>query len=773
MDSGRISSDSDDASPGADPGLSAIAWSWLPWAMLGVSIVLSVLVLAFQLRGSEEAARQRFAFRVKETTQAIKERLSRYEMMLRAGANFLATSPLADRTDWQSFVAGLKIQAEYPGIQGVGFSRYVPGPELKAHVSAIRAEGFADYAVRPAGVRADYAVVVWLEPFDWRNQRAFGYDMLSEPTRRAAMERARDSGEPALSGKVKLMQETDDAPQAGFLMYVPLYRYREQARTVEERRIALAGYVYAPFRMNDLMRGILGTRESDIDLEISDGREPAGEHLMFDLDQSSSLTAAGDPARATALFRDTTDMEINGHHWQLRVASTPAFEATVDRTTAWIEAVACVAFGLLLFQALRATLQTRATALRLAARMTAELADREARLQALFESIRDAIIVADVEGNIEHCNPATAQMFGLPGEALIGRNVTALMPGSHRSGHDNYLSLAAASGKMHRITGTREFQALRSDGTEFPVELSLSQTGRGGERRFIAVLRDITERRRIDEELREHRDSLQVMVFERTADLIAAKVAAESASRAKTEFLANMSHELRTPMHAILSFASLGLKASSRSENSPAARYFGNIDTAGQRLMRLLNDLLDLARIEAQGVTIQTLPQPFAPLLAEVVEEMEPLARQHGHILSTGPGGSQALVSMDALRVGQVLRNLLNNAFRFSPPGGVIEIEYGESPPGWLQVSVHDQGIGIPSTEIELIFDKFVQSSRTRTGAGGTGLGLAICREIVTGHGGRIWAENNPAGDTCFRFTLPLAIAPASGEIEPELCAAG
>lgn len=225
-------------------------------------------------------------------------------------------------------------------------------------------------------------------------------------------------------------------------------------------------------------------------------------------------------------------------------------------------------------------------------------------------------------------------------------------------------------------------------------------------------------------------------------------------------------------MHAILSFASLGRNRQADGESkAPVERYFANIDSAAQRLMRLLDDLLDLSRMEATGLTIMPGPRRIAPLIEEVLEEIEPQASRKRLALRSELAECGARVNIDGLRIGQVLRNLLNNALRFSSSPGEIVIVGRVVEGAMLQITVRDSGVGIPPDELESIFAKFVQSSRTHSGAGGTGLGLAICREIVAAHGGRIWAENNAYGGASLHFTLPLANAPATDE-ELETCEA-
>jgi len=237
---------------------------------------------------------------------------------------------------------------------------------------------------------------------------------------------------------------------------------------------------------------------------------------------------------------------------------------------------------------------------------------------------------------------------------------------------------------------------------------------------------------------------------------------AQAADHAKSEFLANMSHEVRTPLHAILSFANFGKKKLESAPKDKIEAYFDRIETSGSRLLSLVNDLLDLSKLEAGQMVLHREVTDARMIVTGVVDELCSLiSERQVDILFERPD-DEVMAELDPMRIMQVVRNLMSNAVKFSPLDSTIDVKMLASE-HQIHLSVRDHGQGIPPEELETVFDKFVQSSKTKSGAGGTGLGLSISREIVKGHGGRIWAENHPEGGAIFRVELPIHV-PANKE---------
>lgn len=301
--------------------------------------------------------------------------------------------------------------------------------------------------------------------------------------------------------------------------------------------------------------------------------------------------------------------------------------------------------------------------------------------------------------------------------------------------------------------------------------------------RMIGTQTDIDQAKAREAQILDHNLNLAGLVAARTQDLQAAKEAAEAANEAKSDFLANMSHELRTPMHGVLSYARLGETRVAHAGHEKLRSYFHRIRISGERLLLLVNDLLDLAKFEAGRMVLDVGPVPLDALVQDLIHEFDALLHSRRQHLQFEQELDVPEIACDAIRIGQVVRNLLSNAVKFTPDGKGIHIRLvttvlpdgrgggdQEGVPA-VSLSVSDEGVGIPPGELDAVFDKFVQSSRTRTGAGGTGLGLAICQEIVHAHRGRIMARNNAAGGAEFIVILPLGKAPE--RLVPALAAQG
>ena len=325
-----------------------------PRLILSVTLLLTLGMSFYSYRAVHSEIEFGVRQRAEKLKNVLKFRLQTYvNALTQTRALFVATDNSVSRQSFQAFVYGINPLRQYPGIQGIGYTVRVPATRLAAHIAEIRESGYPGYRVWPEYARAEYFAVLYLEPFDWRNQRAFGYDMFTDPVRRAAMERARDSGQPAASGRVTLVQETETDRQAGFLIYTPVYRPRSSVATVAERRAALVGFVYGAFRVNDVFHEAL---KQDVDedwsrvvFKIYDTGADGEPVLLYEF---AGPNAKRD-MRRNPLFRHRLTLEAAARSWPLEVSMTPGAEPLSTYSVPILILLFGTALSLMLYRILR------------------------------------------------------------------------------------------------------------------------------------------------------------------------------------------------------------------------------------------------------------------------------------------------------------------------------------------------------------------------------------------------------------------------------------
>ncbi|MFG6487035.1 PAS domain-containing protein [Roseateles sp. BYS78W] len=355
----------------------------------------------------------------------------------------------------------------------------------------------------------------------------------------------------------------------------------------------------------------------------------------------------------------------------------------------------------------------------------------------LLEISPQPVSMFDADGRYVLVNQAWEDFVGRPRSQVIGSAVGHFLSPADAALHaEQDMRLMAQGGRLRY-----EAQVTHRDGSrrDMVVTKVLVPDRQGGPAGILCTLVDVSEFRNAERATREARD------------------AAEEASRAKSEFIANISHELRTPLQAIIGFSELG--AARGTERPKLASMFADIHRSGQRMLALVNDLLDVSKIESTVGTFELERCDLRTLVQAVLRELDPLLAQRGLQLTLHLADEPLTAKVDPLRIHQAIRNVIANAIKFSPQGGLLQVEAVASTPEEFTLSVADSGPGIPPAELESIFEAFVQSSQTKDGSGGTGLGLAICRKIIEVHGGQISAENRSGGGAVFRIRLPLRVA--------------
>ncbi len=448
---------------------------------------------------------ENFDSQTREIALRIEQRMATYEQVLRGAKGLYVASKSVERKEFQQYVQELDLENHYPGIQVIGYSLIIPPQQKIRHIENLRKEGFQDYQVWPESQRDLYTSVVYLEPFTKRNQRAFGYDMYSEKVQRTAMEQARDQNRPAISGKVRLIQEAAQEEPYGFLIYLPIYRKDSPVETIAQRRANIIGWVYASFQMNDLMQGILGAQVKNIDLEIFDGSQALPATLMYD---SQSSQSHFNPS----LYNSEHQIKILGHNWLFRLHSLPVFEA--DTRTGHITQIRLSGISITLLLSLLVWLLAsgRTRALNLAQGMTRDLRESEQQLKEAQRIAEVGSWKLDIPNDRLIWSDETYRIFEIA-PAEFGATYDAFLNTIHPEDRPLVDKAYTASVK-NRIPYSIEHRLLFADGRiKFVHERGETFYDTDGSAlRSTGTVQDITERKHAEEALQQSSAHIEMLL---------------------------------------------------------------------------------------------------------------------------------------------------------------------------------------------------------------------------------------------------------------------
>lgn len=741
------------------------AWATRRFSV-GLPMLLTTLLVGLGVAATMEWDRQRdradFTREATSAAQDLAGRLREPLLVLEGLHGLLKVKPRPTREEFANATAGF-LTEDSPLI-ALGLNLRVARADIPRFNAAAAGDNFpGGYQVRDR-VRAgdqrvapdeDAMAIRLIEPLS-RNIGALGVNVRTIPGARAAIAQAAALGRPVAAAGFELSQDKEGA--VGVVIYQPLYR--GQAGPGEA---ALDGVVFATLRPDVLL-----TRLS--------AQWP--QHLgacLVDLEPDAPFPRLGGRRGCEAVQRGERDrlplvkmpLEFGGRHWEVRVYDLPGMVQPPGRSWAFalvgLLATAMVGALLLLMsgrtQHVEALVKERTAALQreIASRTEGEqvLRQAEQRFHSIFETAPIGIVFTDLNGALQEVNAYFCTLVGHSAQALLGRRSLDITHADDRR-EDIRLARRLTRGEIPFYRRLKRY--LRPDGSvvNARVLVSLLRGSDGRPHRMVGIIEDITDQLRIEE-------------------LDRAREAAEGANQAKNEFLSRMSHELRTPMNAILGFTQL-MQMDATAPLAPVQRGRAQqIAQAGWHLLEMINDTLDLSRIEAGSLRLEPAALDLPPLLARALALVQQNVAERGLSISQRLDPAALRVQGDPTRVTQILTNLLSNAVKYNRPGGSIVIEAGSPQPGWMEIAVSDTGLGLTDEQRAALFQPFNRLGRERSGQPGTGIGLVISRRLAEMMGGSLRAESVDGPGARFVLRLPTAGAaspPAGDTVTDEPAAA-
>ena len=741
------------------------------WLLFAVSLVVTLFAWQLSDQHVRERSADRFALRTAQLQERIADRLLEYEQALRGGIGLFASSKTVSRDEWHTYVKNCEIDRYFPGLQCMGYAVAVAADSIPEHELKIRAEGFSEYYLHPIGDREKYTSIVFVEPFDWRNKRAIGYDMYSEPIRRRAMDRAIDTGQPAVSGKVTLVQETKNEPQNGFLYYLPFYRHGADLKTKQDRREAHEGFVFAAFRANDLMQQIIRQQEDSICFAVYDAESTAPESLLFD---SHPQPASRSDKSANQLSVDLP-LDLRGRRWTIHFETLDGFIPASDHLQSHTVAVGGIVVDLLLFFAIGSIGKQKRRALTLARQMTEDMRESEELTRSVLKNATEAIITVNVDGKIRMFNEAAESMFLQTADRAAGENFHWLL---FQLDWEQALQCIKES-----PSGSMMVKCQRSTGEVFPCQIALGRVSTEKQFCYIITARDETARIEAEEKMAEinqqlidasHKSGMSEVVtgvLHNVGNIlnslkVSSGIVADKLRGGHVPRLRKAADILLENQSDLVTFLT----------ESPQGQQFVNyLDQLSDKLL----DDRDLVEEEIENVqkniehishVIQSQQQNAGIELLNREENIAALMDDACQIVSGRNvdfkiqivRGYQECprIRSDRHKILQILINLIKNAQdavgEIDERPRVIRLSVQAPNKGFVQLIVKDNGIGMTRAQL-----KKVLTFGFTTKPEGHGFGLHSCLNAAVNLGGEIAVES-PGPGLGSKFTLTLPVTPAA-----------
>jgi len=707
------------------------------WAPRRLSVAVPMLLACVLLSAASyyvalnEEGRRHHAFELEAeaTLDVLGEALQRPLSALEANHSLLMVAPYLSRQDFERAHAERTPGSE--SVYALGWAARVAPQEAQAFERAARADGYADFHLRerlrpgdlPPEPGADLLVIRLIVPFN-RNQNALGINIRNVPQGRAAQELAIATGLPYATEGFALSQDVG-AKIVGVVVYRAVYLPGDREQESSPR---IRGLAFASLRPEGLLHDSMPAQAADLDFCLLD-RTPGTQRTLLAGDERCAGLPAAMPSRQR-------DVVFAGRQWQLAVyapAGLPVLPGHIGLPFALSGLVCTGLLGLLLL----VVTGRAARVAELVEERTQRLRESEERFRSIVEHAPVGVVFTDLNGRPQTLNPYFAQLLGYSEEELKHRSIMKITHPEDRA-EDGRLGNALIRGELERYSRIKRYISAQGRLITVRVWVSLLRDAQGLPYRLVGVVEDIGEQLRLEELERLHET-------------------AHAAHRAKNEFLSRMSHELRTPLNAMLGFSQL-LEADREPPISPRQRsWVQHIQQSGWHLLEMINDALDMSRLEADDIRVELSPQPLPPILADCLAMVETQRQRRQVQIHQELEDALPAVMTDATRLRQIVTNLLSNAIKYNREGGEVWLRAQRTASGAVQLSVTDTGAGLTDAQLSQLFQPFNRLGRESGVIEGTGLGLVITKRLVERLGSQLKVTSEPGRGSSFGFELLAA----------------
>ena len=740
-------------------GQPSVAWRHRRWTVaLPLILITGVMALGLLQVRQWDTDRMNGVFErdVASTFSELRMRMQRYVDAVEALNGVYVASNDVTREEFHRAVEPW--MADMPGLQALAWAEPVARADRESYEAAQQQEGVPGFKIfdvpdrrEPAGDQ--WVVVRYAEPMAY-NHTVLGLNGRSMPFVQPTIDRALTSNQTVMSVPFPFLAVRQ--PQYGVVMVRAIYKHRPPS--LPATLADVTGFVYAAVRMDDAVANLLAGVPAYMAACLVDA-DPALDSARINLidrpecktdayersnmHQSRSLALMGRTWQLRLWARDRVPLVVEGYHWLLGVGGV-AFSSAV---------------GLLLLSMTGHTRRVEVAVKDRTARLEFEIAERhhteqalresEQRFRAIFDSVPIGVVYTDLGGMIRQANPSFCTLTGYPEPSLVGMSLHMLAHPDDRE-LDDSLREQLLRGEISVIARRQRYLTRTGQTRQVQLSMRLLHNGAAHPLGLVGVVEDVTERTRLQEAER-------------------AREAAEASNRAKSEFLSRMSHELRTPLNAMLGFAQLLDLDPKNPLQSAQKDWVGQIQRAGWHLLDMINDVLDLSRIDAGTFRLDPRPLVVADLVDSACQLVEQQARRRNvRIICPREDLAVPLVLADATRAKQILTNLLSNAVKYNREGGSVTVRAQAASSTELAIEVSDTGLGMTPAQLRELFQPFNRLGRERSATEGTGIGLVISQRLAELMGGSLTVRSEAGQGSTFVLTLPQATNAAPKVAEPE-----